>query len=453
LKTKYFTNYQETLDYFFHSRPHGTIKLGLSRIIKLLELIGNPQTNFDALQVAGTNGKGSVTRLLSTIFTELSYKTGANYSPHLTCFNERITFNNQLITDEEIIELANNIYDAVDTMDQISEEMKPSFFECTTAMAFKYFEKKACEIAAVEVGLGGRLDATTSLNPAVTAITSIGLDHVKTLGATIEKIAYEKAGIIKERTPIVSGTDRPEAISVIEKVAHEKKAPIYLYSKDYDYELVKSSIEDNIFNFYSKEKDIKNIRLRMNGIHQMKNASTAIMVYLLYCEKRGIKIAEDSLKNAIWHANWPGRFEKISDNPLIIVDGAHNPEGIDALIANWKIYFGNIKPVLLTGMLSGKDYTHIVKELSEISSFVIITEPNSPRDTDTSIIVKEYKKQKKDREVSYVPNHKSACTKALELSEQKRLPILITGSLYVIGYLKEIMKTLEFKKQIPGGVF
>ena len=158
---------------------------------------------------------------------------------------------------------------------------------------------------------------------------------------------------------------------------------------------------------------------------------------------KGIKVVEDSLKNALLQANWPGRFEKISDNPLIIVDGAHNPEGIDALIGNWKIYFGNVKPVLLTGMLSGKDYTHIVKELSEISSSVIITEPNSPRDTDTSIIVKEYKKQKKENEVSYVPDHQSACNKALELSEQKRLPILITGSLYVIGYLKEIMKTLH----------
>lgn len=370
MKTNKFTHYQEALDYFFHSRPHGTIKLGLSRINRLLELIGNPQKKFNAIQIAGTNGKGSVTRLLSTIFTELSFKTGANYSPHLISFNERMTYNNQLISNTEIVELANDIYEAVNSMDQISEEMRPSFFECTTAMAFKYFEKKACDIAAVEVGLGGRLDATTSLDPVVTAITSIGLDHVKTLGDTIEKIAYEKAGIIKYQTPIICGTDITEAVSVIKMIAKEKDAPFYQFSKDYYYEAVENTINKNVFNFYSRKIDIKDIQLKMNGTHQMKNASTAIMAYLIYCEKKDLDVSVETLKKAISIANWPGRFEKLSDDPLIIVDGAHNTEGIDALVENWKIYYGELKPILLTGMLSGKDYTNIVKALSDISSSV-----------------------------------------------------------------------------------
>jgi len=177
----------------------------------------------------------------------------------------------------------------------------------------------------------------------------------------------------------------------------------------------------------------------MNGIHQMKNASTAIMAYLIYCEKKGIAVSINSLKKAMSIANWPGRFERLSEDPLIIIDGAHNVEGIDALVQNWKIYFGELKPILLTGMLSGKDYTHIVKSLSDMSSSVIITEPNSPRDTDTSIIVKEYYKHKKENEVSYISDHNEACLKALNLSTEKKLPILITGSLYVIGYLKEII--------------
>jgi len=440
LNSKIFTDYQETLDYFFHSRPHGTIKLGLSRIFKLLELIGHPQTKFKALQIAGTNGKGSVTRLLSTIFTELAFRTGANYSPHLVRFNERITFNNQLITDQEIVELANDIYDAVNIMDKLSEEMKPSFFECTTAMAFKFFEKMACDIAAVEVGLGGRLDATTSLNPVITAITSIGLDHVKTLGDTIEKIAYEKAGIIKEKTPIICGTNISEAVSVIKTVAEKRKAAFYQYKQDYDYEIVQNKINDNMFHFFSKKKDIKDIKIKLNGIHQMKNASTAIMAYLTFCEKQDIEFSVETLKKAIWNANWPGRFEILAEDPVIIVDGAHNVEGIDALIENWKVYYGEEKPILLTGMLSGKDYTHIVKVLSNISSSVIITEPNSPRETDTSLIIREYCKHKKENEVVYLPDHKEACMKALALSGRTKHPILITGSLYVIGYLKEIIK-------------
>jgi len=443
LKKQLFTDYQQTLDYFFHSRPHGTIKLGLQRICKLLELIGNPQHNFDALQIAGTNGKGSVTRLLSTIFTELAFRTGANYSPHLVRFNERISYNNKLISNEEIVTMANSIYEAVHSMDQISEEMKPSFFECTTAMAFKFFQYKACDVAAVEVGLGGRLDATTSLYPVVTAITSIGLDHVKTLGNTIEKIAYEKAGIIKHETPIICATDLPEAVNVVQNVAKERCAPIYEFSKDYNYEVVETKIDDNTFHFFSKKKDIKNIKLKMNGIHQMKNASTAIMAYLVYCEKKEMPLRVDALKSALASATWPGRFEKLSDNPLIIVDGAHNGEGIDALTNNWKIYFQQVKPILITGMLSGKDYTQIVKSLSDITNSVIITEPNSPRDTDTSVIVNEYKKHKKTEDVFYVSDHKQACMKALELSVQKQLPILITGSLYVIGYLKEIFTSVH----------
>ena len=392
---KEFTDYNETLDYFFHSRPHGTIKLGLSRIKKLLDLIGSPQKAYHSLQIAGTNGKGSVTRLLSTIFTELSCKTGANYSPHLVRFNERITYNNKLISDNEIVEIANELLEAVDKMDQISEEMRPSFFECATAMAFKYFEKKGCDIAVVEVGLGGRLDATSSLEPVVTAITTIGLDHVKTLGDTIEKIAFEKAGIIKHGTPVISGSDLPEANKIIKEVAKEKKAPYYQFSKDFHFETVKNKIDSNVFNFYSKAIDIKNIKLKMNGLHQMKNASTAIMTYLLYCEFMGKDYNIKSLRNAIEGANWPGRFEQLSVNPLIIVDGAHNSEGISALIENWKIYFGDDKPILLTGMLSGKDIKYIIKALSDLSQAVIVTEPNSPRETDTSIIVKEYTKYKR----------------------------------------------------------
>ena len=440
---KIFSDYQETLDYFFHSRPHGTIKLGLERIKRLLHLIGNPQTSFDALQIAGTNGKGSVTRFLSTIFTESGFKTGANYSPHLVRFNERITYNNEMISDEDIVIIANEIYEAVDTMDKISEEMKPSFFECATAMAFKYFQKKDCEIAAVEVGLGGRLDATSALNPDVTAITSINFDHVKTLGDTIEKIAFEKAGIIKSNTPMICGTDLPDAVNIIEMVAREKKAPFYRYLEDYHYFSVKNELNANEFHFQSKKLDINNLKLKMNGIHQMKNASTAIMAYLLYCEVKGLEYSVDVISRSFEKAYWPGRFEKISEDPIIIVDGAHNGEGIDSLIENWKIYFNAQKPILLTGMLSGKDYHTICKVLSDISDSVIITEPNSPRDTDTSLIVQEYLKHKEKQEVFYLPEHKEACLKALELSQHDNLPILITGSLYVIGYLKEIMRSLS----------
>jgi dihydrofolate synthase/folylpolyglutamate synthase len=440
-KIRTFDNIDDTLQYFFKSRPHGTIKLGLQRIKTLLRNIENPEKSFKSIQVAGTNGKGSVTRILSTIFTTLGFRTGANYSPHLVKFNERITFNNELIRDEDIVKVANQLSEAVFLMDSQSEDMKPSFFECTTAMAFKYFENRRVDVATVEVGLGGRLDATTALHPEITVITSIGLDHTKTLGETIPLIASEKAGILKEETPLVCGTYKKEAVEVINKVAAEKKVKVYQIEKDYSFEAVRNKINSNIFNFHSENMNIENIELKMNGFHQFQNASTAIMAYLAFCNKIGIEADIHALKNALKNAFWPGRFEVLNETkkPYVVVDGAHNPEGINALIKNWKTYFPGKKPVLLTGMLSGKKYSSMTSELAAISEEIVVTEPNAPRETDTQLIFNEYKKHKSERQVHYMADHIKACERAFELSEKYDSPILITGSLYVIGYLKKIM--------------
>jgi dihydrofolate synthase/folylpolyglutamate synthase len=437
-----FENIDDTLQYFFKSRPHGTIKLGLQRIKTLLRNAGNPENSFKAIQVAGTNGKGSVTRILSTIFTTLGLRTGANFSPHLVKFNERITFNNEMISDEDIVTVANQLSEAVAVMDAQSEEMKPSFFECTTAMAFKYFENKRVDVAAVEVGLGGRLDATTALTPDVTVITSIGLDHTKTLGDTIPLIAAEKAGIIKEEVPLVCGTTKKDAVEIIAHVANKKNAKMYLMNRDYSFEVLSNQINSNRFTFHSENLTLDNIELTMNGIHQFQNASTAIMAYLAYCEKNTIDPDIDALRKGLKKAYWPGRFEVLNEtekNP-VIVDGAHNPEGIKALIKNWNIYFPEKKAVLLTGMLSGKDYAFMTSQLSSISKEVIVTEPNAPRETDTRLIVDAYKKMRDAHDVHYEPEHIKACEKAVELSRIHDAPILITGSLYVIGYLKKIIQ-------------
>ncbi|HOO31770.1 MAG TPA: folylpolyglutamate synthase/dihydrofolate synthase family protein [Thermotogota bacterium] len=446
IEIKKFDNIEDTLQYFFKSRPHGTIKLGLQRINTLLRNAGNPEKSFKSIQIAGTNGKGSVTRMLSTIFTTLGFRTGANYSPHLVQFNERITFNNEMISDDEIIKTANQLIEPVSLMDKQSEEMKPSFFECTTAMAFKYFENRRVDVATVEVGLGGRLDATTALHPEVTVITSIGLDHTKTLGDTIPLIAAEKAGIIKEETPLVCGAYKKEAVDVIQKVAEERKAKMYLINRDYSFEKVSTRINSNIFNFQSENLTIENVELKMNGTHQFQNASTAIMAYLAFCEKTGIHPDISALKNGLKNTFWPGRFEVLNEagKTPIIIDGAHNPEGIDALMENWNIYFPAKRTVLLTGMLSGKDYSYMTSRLASISEEIVVTEPNAPRETDTQLIVEAYGKVKNASEVHYLSDHGEACEKAFELALKYDSPILITGSLYVIGYLKKIIQEKYF---------
>jgi len=444
-----FSDYDSAVDFLFNSRPHGTIKLGLERIKKLLSFLDNPQQTFQSIQTAGTNGKGSVTRTLSTLMNTAGFKTGANYSPHLTRFNERITIDNKEISNNEVVRAVNRIHPAVTKMDNISEEMRPSFFECVTALAFQFFKSKKVDTAAVEVGLGGRLDATTALSPIITVITSIGLDHTKTLGDTIEKIAYEKAGIIKPGTPIISGVQQKEACAVIEAIAKEKEAPFYQLGSDFNYTATGFKPGQNTMDFFDQRNNavLKDVTVSLNGEHQLANTATALMAYQLFCEITSNPFDEGVIRQALSTVFWPGRFEIISHRdpqlhrPLIVVDGAHNQQGISALVRNWRHYFKTSRPVLLTAMLSGKEYEKMVKELSSISGDVIVTEPKSPRKTDTQLILNAYKKYKNDEELTYYPDHRKACTNALYKADENT-PLLITGSLYAIGYLKEIILSM-----------
>jgi len=437
-----FENIEQVIDYLYFKRPHGQVKLGMERIEYLVEKLGKPNLEYNTIHVAGTNGKGSVTRTLSTIFTEMGFTVGANYSPHLVKFNERITVNNENISDEEIVEVVNRLYPVIEEMDSISEEMKPSFFEIISAMGFEYFKMKQVDLAIIEVGLGGRYDATSVVHPDVCVITNVGFDHMKTLGNTLAKIAFEKSGIIKDFIPVVTGSEEIEALEVIREVSEEKKTRLHVLNEGFSYIDKNMKIAENVFDFSDDKYRFEDLVLNLNGIHQFKNCSVAIKAYIEYCVKNDIEVDENSLRNALKKVFWPGRLELVSDNPQIIVDGAHNKQGIDALVENWKTYFPGIRPILLTGMLSDKEFDEMTKKLSDLAVKVVVTEPNAPRETDTSLIVDSYKKNMPDDSVFYFKDHESACKKALELSSEvsgKGTPILVTGSLYVIGYLKEIL--------------
>lgn len=434
-----FDTVKEVLDFLYNSRPHGQVKLGLERIEALLEELGNPQLGYKTIHVAGTNGKGSITRTLSTILTEHGLKTGANYSPHLVRLNERFTINNDEIENKDIIDVMNKIYPAVEKLDTISEEMKPSFFEIVTALAFQYFAEKKVDTAVFEVGMGGRFDATNVIKPSVSVISNIAFDHVKTLGDTLAKIAFEKSGIIKLFTPLVTGAEYPQAVEVILKEAEKKEAPASLLHRDFEYMNTNLEIDRNSFDYKDKNLNLEKLDLRINGVHQFKNSSVAIKAYSEFCIRENEKFNEKALRKALGEVFWAGRFEKISSDPVIIVDGAHNDQGSMQLVENWVKYFPGKKAVLLTGILSDKDYHSMVRNFAGIAKHVVVTEPVSPRETDISQIYDEFKKYFNKKDLFFYKDHFLACKKALERSSGE-IPVLITGSLYLIGYLKEIMQ-------------
>lgn len=432
-----FENAKEVIDFLYNTRPHGQVKLGLERISFLLNELGNPHLKYKTLHVAGTNGKGSVTRILSTILKEHGFKTGANYSPHLIRINERFTINNEEIDDKNIVEIMNIIMPAVEKMDSMSEEMKPSFFEIATAIAFLYFYEQKVDIAVFEVGMGGRFDATNVIKPVVSVISNIAFDHVKTLGDTLGKIAFEKSGIIKNNTPVVTGAENKEAVEVICKEAEKKEAEVFLLHRDFDYENTCFELGKNLFDYKDTNLNLEKIQLSLNGEHQFKNTSVAIRAYYEFCKREKININERALRKALKEVYWAGRFEVISVNPLIIVDGAHNEQGSLQLTENWEKYFPGKKAVLITGILSDKDYSSMVRNFAKIAKSVIVTEPVSPRATDISEIYNEFAKYFNEENLFFEKEHYKACKKALEILGENT-PVLLSGSLYLIGYLKEV---------------
>ncbi|MBC7123093.1 MAG: bifunctional folylpolyglutamate synthase/dihydrofolate synthase, partial [Pseudothermotoga sp.] len=239
--------YLEMLEYIYKERPSGKITLGLERIIELCELLGNPQHSFRSVHVTGTNGKGSVTKLLSNLMIEHGFQTGAYYSPHLSSFKERILVNEEFVPDELYLECFKEVQKFAKQMDQKGEAHKPSFFEFTTAMAFCIFQRTKVETGAIEVGLGGRFDATNVLKSDVAVIVTVGYDHMHILGDTLEKIAFEKAGIIKDSIPTVCGETKPGPVEVIKKVCEEKRSELHLLSRDFIYENMQMKLNENRF--------------------------------------------------------------------------------------------------------------------------------------------------------------------------------------------------------------
>lgn len=380
-------NYQETLDWMFNKlqmfqRVGGiAYKADLNNTTAILEMLGNPHRRFKSVHVAGTNGKGSTSHMLASIFQEAGYKTGLFTSPHLRDFRERIRVNGEMIPEEQVTAFIDQYKDAFETI-------SPSFFEMTTGMAFDYFAKQQVDIAIVEVGMGGRLDSTNLITPELSVITNIGLDHVQFLGDTLEQIAGEKAGIIKENIPVVIGETQEETHKVFEDKAQQMHAPIYFADQIFDCD--KIHIESN----FKQEYDIwKNSELYLEacdiplmGNYQKKNLTTVMCAIDLLRDK--FELSDDHLRdgiaNVIRNTHLMGRWQILSDDPLTIADTGHNVEGIREVISQLaEMSYDKLHFVI--GMVNDKDIDHVLQLLPHHCEYYFC-KADIPRGLDAKIL-------------------------------------------------------------------
>ncbi|MBS6507128.1 MAG: bifunctional folylpolyglutamate synthase/dihydrofolate synthase [Paraclostridium bifermentans] len=427
-------NYNEALQFIHESHKFG-MRLGLDNIKKLLELLGNPQNNLKIIHVAGTNGKGSICSFISSILKESGYKVGLYTSPFLETFTERIRVNGENIREEEVGKIVSLIKEKIEIM-VIEGYSYPTEFEIVTAMAFYYYNQEKVDFVALEVGLGGRYDATNVIDkPVVSAITSISLDHTGILGDTLGKIAFEKGGIIKEDCPTIVYPQQEEASQVIKNICAEKKSK-YIECDFKNIEIKSSNINSQIYNCNINGKELRDLEIKLIGDHQIKNSIVALNVIEYLNDIKITNISEENIRKGLLETKWPGRIEKISENPMFIIDGAHNEEGAKSLANSIDKYFENKNKILVIGMLEDKDIESVLDLLIPKFNNVITTTPDNPRAIDANKL--KEKIERYNIEVTCKPNIKEAVDYALEISNKDDV-IISAGSLYMIGNVRTII--------------
>ncbi len=411
-------------------------KLGLERMNILMNLLGNPEKSLKYIHVAGTNGKGSVCKYIYEALQENGYKVGLFTSPFLEVFNERIEFNRQLISDEELKKCTELVLEKVDIM--LSQGFEsPTEFELITAVAFVYFNLKKADFVILEVGLGGRGDSTNIIEkPIACVISSISLDHTERLGNTLEEIASEKAGIIKEGVPVIINVEQHEAARVIAKKAYEKNSILHDVTK-INYAITNKSIDGYKIDTRIYGTDYSEVEIGMVGKHQVQNLLTALVTLELLRKAEVIKVERTRLYAGLKKAKQIGRFEIMGAEPYIIIDGAHNEAGAEALTKTIEDLLPEKKVLLVAGMLGDKDIAKILDSFVKIAEDIIATEPNNPRKFSSLELAQELKERGK-RCVNF-ENPIDACNYAIE-NKEKYDAVVFAGSLYLIGQIRGILR-------------
>ena len=406
------------------------IKLGLDKTLYLLKKFGNPHLKYPSILIGGTNGKGSVAKVLSEILYHSGYKVGLYTSPHLLKINERICVNNKPISDKKL-----NFY--IKKLKKIISDLPyhnyPTFFEALTVIGFLYFFEEKVDILVAEVGMGGRFDATNVLPSFLEIMTPISLDHTNYLGRTLNEIALQKAGIIKSGSCVISGRQKKVCENIIMEKVREKKAKIYTYLKDFRAKRVYQSVSCQIFNFYGNEK-YKGLKTKLLGRHQIQNISLAIQASCIIKEN-GFRIKDESIYKGVENTYWPARFQILKENPIIIVDGAHNPEGIEILKKTISEVFPGEKFSFLVGIMKDKDWRNMLKKIFNIADEIIFTRIDSERAIEPEILA-DFSKRRKGIKIEIIKR----VDEALKEIEKRKKNLCICGSLYLAGEVLKIFK-------------
>lgn len=425
-------NYKEAMEYIKEVGNFGS-NYGLERTERILELLGNPHKKIKCIHIAGTNGKGSTTAILNSILIEEGFRVGMYTSPFLEEFEERIQINKKNIKKDELASTIEIIKKAVD---KVIEEgySHPTEFEIITCLMFEYFYKNKVDYALIEVGLGGRLDSTNVINPVLTIITSIGLDHMNLLGNTIEEIAREKGGIIKPNVPLILYPQKKSVKEELLSIAKEKKSKVYIVDEK-DAKLININKKEfyqeiEIKGFLKKYK----VELRLLGKHQILNCQVAINAVEVLSKIEGFNIK--NIEKGISNAKWIGRLEVLKEKPLVVIDGAHNIQGIKMLKNNILEYFNYNNMYLLIGILSDKQVDDMINEIVPLSKKVIALTPHSHRAELASELKLHIEKVNKN--VLSFENYEDGLEEVLKDAKEDDL-VLVTGSLYMIGDIRKII--------------
>jgi dihydrofolate synthase / folylpolyglutamate synthase len=420
--------YASSVAYLYNLQKHG-IKLGLETMATLVRRLGMPQARYRTLHVAGTNGKGSTAAMAAAVLQAAGYRVGLYTSPHLVEFRERIRVNGTMIPEAEVARLTEQLQGLCEP------DLAPTFFECTTAMAFQYFADAQIDIAVLEVGLGGRFDATNVVTPLACAITTIALDHQEYLGTTPASIAFEKAGIIKPHVPVVLGRIADEARRTIEQVARDRAAPLSCLGRDF-HAIGKSADQ---FAFRGRRVAYDDLHCALHGVHQLDNAACALA--LLEAAGPGeVAVTEQAVREGLCGVQWEGRLEVTEHRPMTVLDGAHNPAAAAAL-ARYLRSFVRSHPksrvILVLGMMRDKDHRGFVAPLKTLVDHVILTQADLPRSATVQELQAALRESFPCPDVRPVPS--DALGRARQLAGPDDL-ICVTGSLMLVGDVKALFR-------------
>jgi len=426
--------YAEATAFLYGLRRFGW-RPGLATIRRLVALLGDPQAGIPFVHVAGTNGKGSTAAMLDAILRAAGYRTGLYTSPHLLSFTERIRVNGEPINEAEIVALTEGLkticaaHFAPETTTPAGDRLPhPTFFELTTAMAFQHFRRCAVDAAVIEVGLGGRLDATNVIEPRVAVITNIALEHEQYLGRTLAEIAGEKAGIVKARVPVVTAA-RGDALAVIRQRAAEHQAPVVLVPEVYRWEVRESGLAGQTVDLEGPQHRYESLRVALPGRHQLENAALAVAAAEA-AREQGFPLDTAAIRRGLAEVVWPGRLQVVKERPRIIVDGAHNPAGTESLAAfleEQRATLGRL--ILVFGVLRDKDWATMLRRLAPLADAIVLTHPPTERGADPALLAPAVGGHAR---VAVVADPERALAQAREAARAEDT-IVVAGSLYTVA--------------------